>query len=75
METTLARLCSQRESATSLFPQDHKEIRARIRGYERKLQQEQDQYGMISDGYGKRYLLSPLYLHMDDLEGALAHYG
>lgn len=58
----------------SLFPQDRKKIRARIRSYERKLQQEQDQHGMISDGYGKRYLLGPLYLLMDDLEGALAHY-
>lgn len=58
----------------SLFPQDRKKIRARIRSYERKLQQEHAQYGMISDGYGKRYLLGPLYLLMDDLEGALAHY-
>lgn len=58
----------------SLFPQDRKKIRARIRSYERKLQQEQEQYGLISDGYGKRYLLGPLYLLMNDLEGALAHY-
>ena len=58
----------------SLFPQDRKRIRARIRSYERALQQEQDQFGMIHDGYGKRYLLGPLYLLMDDLEGALAHY-
>lgn len=58
----------------SLFPQDRKKIRARIRSYERKLQQEQDQHGMISDGYGKRYLLGPLYLLMGDREGALAHY-
>jgi hypothetical protein len=58
----------------NLFPQDHKKIRARIRRYERKLQQEQDQFGMISDGYGKRYLLGPLYLLMDDTEGALNHY-
>ena len=57
-----------------LFPQDRRKIRARIRSYERKLQQEQDQFGMISDGYGKRYLLGPLYLLMDDLEGALKHY-
>jgi hypothetical protein len=58
----------------SFFPTDHKKIRARIRSYERKLQKEMDETGMIHDGYGKRYLPGPLYLLMDDIEGALRHY-
>jgi hypothetical protein len=58
----------------SFFPTDRKKIRARIRSYERKLQKELDETGMIHDGYGKRYLLGPLYLLMDDTEGALNHY-
>lgn len=43
----------------SFFPTDPKKIRARIRSYERKLQKELDETGMIHDGYGKRYLLWP----------------
>ena len=58
----------------SFFPTDPKKIRARIRSYERKLQKELDETGMIHDGYGKRYLLGALYLLMDDVEGALKHY-
>ena len=58
----------------SFFPTEPKKIRARIRSYERKLQKELDETGMIHDGYGKRYLLGPLYLLMDDVEGALRHY-
>jgi hypothetical protein len=54
-----------------LFPKEPKKIRARIRSYERALRKEQEEWGAISDGYGKRYLLGPLYLLMDDLEGAL----
>lgn len=58
----------------SFFPTELQKIRARIRSYERKLQKELDETGMIHDGYGKRYLLGPLYLLMDDVEGALKHY-
>jgi tetratricopeptide (TPR) repeat protein len=58
----------------SFFPTDPKKIRARIRSYERKLQKELEETGMIHDGYGKRYLLGPLYLLMNDVEGALNHY-
>ena len=54
-----------------LFPKDHKKIRARIRRYERALRKEHEETGFYSDGYGKRYLLGPLYLLMDDLQGAL----
>jgi tetratricopeptide (TPR) repeat protein len=53
------------------FPQDPKKIRARIRRYERALRQEQECYGFINDGAGKRYLLGPLYLLMGDTAGAL----
>jgi hypothetical protein len=56
------------------FPEEPKKIRARIRRYERTMRKEQEQYGHISDGYGKRYLLGPLYLLMDDVPGAIAHY-
>jgi hypothetical protein len=54
-----------------LFPKDPTKIRARIRRYERALRKEHDETGYYSDGYGKRYWLGPLYLLMDDLEGAL----
>ncbi len=59
---------------TDLFPKDPKKIRARIRSYERALRKEYETYGDYGDGYGKRYLLGPLYLLMDDLEGALKSY-
>ena len=55
----------------SFFPQEPKKIRARIRRYERALRKEGDKFGYISDGYGKRYLLGPLYLLMGDVEGAV----
>jgi hypothetical protein len=44
---------------------------ARIRRYERALRKEYDDTGFYSNGYGKRFLLGPLYLLKDDLEGAL----
>ncbi len=56
---------------TDLFPKDPKKIRARIRRYERALRKEYEETGFYGDGYGKRYWLGPLYLLMDDLEGAL----
>ncbi len=56
------------------FPKDPKKIQARIRRYERKFRAEKADYGMISDGAGKRYLLGPLYLLMSDLEGAIDAY-
>jgi hypothetical protein len=53
------------------FPQDPKKIRARLRRYERELRKEQEEHGTLRDGYGKRYLLGPFYLLLDDVEGAL----
>jgi tetratricopeptide (TPR) repeat protein len=53
------------------FPKEPKKIRARIRRSERKLRKEYEATGFYGDGYGKRYLLGPLYLLMGDLEGAI----
>src|SRR6266511_1709737 len=53
------------------LPQAPTKIRARIRRYERALRREQECYGFINDGAGKRYLLGPLYLLMGDTAGAL----
>ena len=53
------------------IPKTPQEIRERIRRYERKLRKEKEESGMIHDGAGKRYFLGPLYLLLDDLDGAL----
>ena len=55
----------------SVFPKEPRKIRARITRYERELRKERDRFGYISDGYGKRYLLGPLYLLMGDVSGAV----
>ena len=56
-----------------LFPTDSKRIRERIRRYERALKRELDA-GYRRDGYGKRYLLGPLYMLLGDVDGALASF-
>jgi len=53
------------------IPPDPKRIRARIRSYERKLEQERRELGSYHDGAGKRYFLGPLYLLAGDLAGAV----
>lgn len=53
-----------------VYPTDPKRIRERIRRYERTLEQEQRR-GVLGDGYGKRFLLGPLYMLMGDVQGAL----
>jgi hypothetical protein len=53
------------------FPQDPQKMRTRIRSDERALRREQERFGFIRDGAGKRYMLGPLYVLMDDMEGAL----
>ncbi len=58
----------------SLFPKEPQKIRARIRRYERLLRKEQQETGFMGDGYGKRYLLGPLYMLLGDVEGALESY-
>ena len=52
--------------------QEPKKIRARVKRYERALRKEQETFGGISDGAGKRYLIAPLYLLLDDVDAALA---
>ena len=56
-----------------LFPTDPKRIRERIRRYERALKREQEA-GYGGDGYGKRFLLGPLYMLLGDVDGALASF-
>ncbi len=56
-----------------LFPTDPKRIRERIRRYERALKKELEN-GYGGDGYGKRFLLGPLYMLMGDVDGALASF-
>ena len=53
------------------LPKEPPKLRHRILRYERALKEELSEYGMISDGAGKRFLLAPLYLIMGDLPGAL----
>jgi len=55
----------------SIFPKDPKKIQATITRYEKALQKEQQRYGVIDDGAGKRYLLGSLYLLKGDRDGAL----
>ena len=55
----------------SMFPQEPRKIRERITRYERALRNESEKFGSIDDGYGKRYLLGPLYLLSGDLAGAV----
>ena len=57
----------------SRLPAEPKKIKQRIRRYQRELAKEQ-RAGGIHDGSGKRYLLGPLYLLLDDVDGALASY-
>ena len=56
-----------------LFPTDPKRIRERIRRYERALKRELEA-GYGGDGYGKRFLLGPLYMLLGDVDGALASF-
>ena len=61
-------------SSSGFFPTDPKQLRQRIKSYERKFRQEKKARGDYDDGYGKRFLLGPLYMLAGDLQGALAHY-
>jgi hypothetical protein len=51
---------------------EQQRIRARLRSYERKLQQEKKKYGYYNDGGGRRYHIAPHYMLLDDNEGALS---
>ena len=51
-----------------------KKIKATIARYKRSMNREWKEHHFISDGAGKRFLIGPLYLRIDDIEGALEHY-
>jgi hypothetical protein len=53
------------------FPKEPKKIKERIKRYERELRKEYGKLGFISDDFGKRYLLGPLYMILGDLTGAI----
>jgi len=53
------------------FPKTPSKIKERIKRYERGLRKEEKKFGFISDGYGKRYLLGPLYMLLGNNEGAI----
>ena len=38
------------------------------------MSKEKKEWGMIRDGSGNRYLLGPLYIRIEDTQGALKHY-
>jgi tetratricopeptide (TPR) repeat protein len=59
---------------SDIFPKEKNKIIERINRYERSLRTEKRKFGLFDDGYGKRYLLGPLYLLLDDVEGAIKHY-
>jgi len=53
---------------------NQQKIKATINRYKHTMAKEKQEWGMIRDGSGKRYLLGPLYLRVDDTQGALKHY-
>jgi hypothetical protein len=55
------------------FPTDPKKIKQRIRRYERSLRKDDPRHG-LRDGYGKRFLLGPLYLMLGNVQDTLDHY-
>jgi hypothetical protein len=55
----------------SELPTDPKKIKERITRYERLLRKEFQMFGSYDDGYGKRYLIGPLYMLVGDLAGAV----
>lgn len=52
----------------------HQKIKNTISRYKRTMSKEKKEWGMIRDGSGNRYLLGPLYIRIDDTQGALKHY-
>lgn len=58
----------------SQFPDDPQKIRERIRRYENSLRKEFKMFDYISDGYGKRYLIGPMYLLVSDTAGAVKYF-
>ena len=57
-------------SEMALNPQEQKKIRTRINRYERNFK---SRHPLFDGGGGTRFILGPLYLLIDDLEGTLKH--
>lgn len=53
---------------------DSKKIKATIARYKRSMNKEWKEHHFISDGAGKRFLIGPMYLRIDDTKRALEHY-
>ena len=51
-----------------------KQIKATINRYKRSMEKEWKEHHFIRDGAGKRYLIGPLYLRINDTNGAFEHY-
>jgi len=51
--------------------QNQQKIKNTISRYKRAMAKDKKEWGMIHDGSGKRYLLGPLYLRIEDTQGAL----
>lgn len=51
-----------------MFPDTEKKIKSRISSYKSSLKKEKNNFGSISDGSGKRYMLFELYLVLNDLD-------
>ncbi|HHG3226474.1 TPA: hypothetical protein ACPVYE_003025 [Vibrio parahaemolyticus] len=58
-----------------VIPDTDKKIRAKISSYKSAFNRELRDYGYISDGYGKRYLMFPLLLVLNDLKKAEEYVG
>ncbi|MBL6996422.1 hypothetical protein [Desulfobacula sp.] len=56
------------------IPVTEKKIKQRISSYRSALKKEIETYGIISDGYGKRYLLFSLYFVLNDLEKSAEYF-
>jgi hypothetical protein len=50
---------------------DKREVRSRLRRYERALRKEKKEHGFYRDGAGKRYQIGPHYMLLGDDDGAL----
>ena len=51
-------------------PPERRKLHTRLRGCEAALRRERETFGAYRDGAGRRYLLGPLHLVLDDLDGA-----
>jgi len=52
------------------FPKTEKALKKRIASYKASLLKEKREFGYVNDGTGKRYLLFPMYLALNNIEEA-----